>query len=123
MLALFICTLLVPVIILIIGLIFSKVQVKDINAIMGYRTPMSTKNQDTWDFANRYFPKVWIIMSIGMLVITLLCWLILIKQSIAVVEKAATAITLIQTALLFLSIIPCEIALKKNFDKDGNRIK
>ena len=123
MLALFICTLLVPVIILIIGLIFLKVQVKDINGLMGYRTPMSTKNQETWDFANRYFPKVWIVMSIGMLVITLLCWLILIKQSIAVAEKMATAITLVQTALLFLSIIPCEIALKKNFDKDGNRIK
>lgn len=123
MLALFICTLLVPVIILIIGLIFLKVQVKDINGLMGYRTPMSMKNQETWDFANRYFPKVWIVMSIGMLVITLLCWLILIKQSIAVAEKTATAITLVQTALLFLSIIPCEIALKKNFDKDGNRIK
>jgi uncharacterized membrane protein len=123
MLALFICTLLVPVIILIIGLIFSKVQVKDINSLIGYRTPMSVKNQETWDFANRYFPKVWIVMSIGMLGITLLCWLILIKQSVAVAEKTATAITLVQTALLFLSIIPCEIALKKNFDKDGNRIK
>ena len=121
MLSLFICTIVVPVIILIIGILFSKFKVKDINALMGYRTPMSTKNQDTWDFANSYFPKVWIVMSLGMLVITLLCWIILIKQSIMVAEKAATAITLIQTAFLLLSIIPCEIALKKNFDNDGNR--
>ncbi len=123
MIALFICTLIVPVIILFVGILFSKFQVKDINSLLGYRTPMSMKNEDTWEFANRYFPKVWIIMSIGMLALSLLCWLVLIKQSIAVAEKAATAITLIQTALIFLSIIPCEIALKKNFDKDGNRIK
>ena len=121
MIALFICTLVVPVIIFTVGILFLKFQVKDINSLIGYRTPMSMKNQDTWDFANRYFPKVWIKMSVMTFVLTLICWLVLRNQSIAVAEKVATAIILIQTAILLFSIIPCEIALKKNFDKDGNR--
>ena len=121
MTALFICTLIVPVIVLLVGLLFLKVKIKDVNSVLGYRTSMSMKNQDTWDFANSYFPKVWIILSIGMIIVTLLLWLILNKQSESVVEKAATAITLTQTGLLVFSIIPCEIALRKNFDKDGNR--
>ena len=121
MTALFICTLIVPVIVLLVGLLFLKVKIKDVNSVLGYRTSMSMKNQDTWDFANSYFPKVWIILSIGMIIVTLLLWLILNKQSESVVERAATAITLVQTALMVLSIVPCEIALRKNFDKDGNR--
>lgn len=37
------------------------------------------------------------------------------------VYSFATVITLIQTILLVILIFPTEAALRKNFDKDGNR--
>ena len=47
-------TLLIPIIMLVFGAIFSKKAPKSINHIYGYRTPRSMKNQNTWEFANMY---------------------------------------------------------------------
>lgn len=38
------------------------------NAIYGYRTSMSMKNNDTWVFANRYCGKLWIKCGLILLV-------------------------------------------------------
>lgn len=46
--------LLIPLIMIVLGFIYGKYPPKKINHISGYRTTMSMKNQDTWDFANRY---------------------------------------------------------------------
>ena len=44
----------------------------------------------------------------------------LIKSPTDTIGKVGSAITLIQVSVLVCSIIPTEIALKKNFDSDGN---
>ena len=58
--------LLVPLIMIGIGLSFLKKPPKDINGAYGYRTPMSMKNQDTWDFAHRVCGRVWCIAGAGL---------------------------------------------------------
>ena len=51
--------LLFPLIMIVMGRYFMKKSPKEINYIFGYRTNMSMKNKDTWDFAHNYFGKLW----------------------------------------------------------------
>ena len=41
------------------GRYFMKKAPKEINSVFGYRTSMSMKNKDTWEFAHKYCGKVW----------------------------------------------------------------
>ena len=51
--------LLFPLIMIVMGRYFMKKSPKEINYIFGYRTNMSMKNKDTWDFSHKYFGKRW----------------------------------------------------------------
>ena len=51
--------LLLPGLMIGFGKSFMKHPPTEINPGYGYRTTMSSKNQDTWDFAQRYMGKVW----------------------------------------------------------------
>ena len=41
------------------GRYFMKKAPKEINSVFGYRTSMSMKNKDTWEFSHKYCGKVW----------------------------------------------------------------
>lgn len=108
--------LIVPAIMLIFGWTFMKKPPKDINGFYGYRTTMSMKNQDTWERAHQICGRVWwrVGWALAALSAVLLCavqldWLL----GILVLAAEGTA--------LLLTIIPVERALKREFDKDGNR--
>ena len=56
---LFICNMLIPVTMLVLGYLFKGIHFpKDVNALCGYRTSMSMKNEKTWKFANAYWGKI-----------------------------------------------------------------
>lgn len=114
----FINYLLIPFIMLFFGVLFIKHSPKDINGIYGYRTPMSVKNQDTWDFANQYMGKLWTKLGLIMLIISI----ILEFLSVYKFMKNINSILIpIQIVVLIASIFPVEKALKKHFDENGNR--
>ncbi len=50
-------TLLVGLIFIVAGFIMFKFPPKEINSLYGYRTNSSMKNQDRWDFAQKYSSK------------------------------------------------------------------
>lgn len=116
----FISNNLIPLIMLVIGIVFANHPPKQINAVVGYRTTMSMKNQKTWDFAHHYCGKIWrkigAIMLLPTVIITLLCY----GKSEDVIGNASLVLVTVQVALLLASIYPVEKALKKNFDKNGN---
>ena len=58
--AMFLCNLLMPLIMLIGGYCIYKNPPKEINGLVGYRTTMSKKNKDTWTFAHDYCGRLWI---------------------------------------------------------------
>ncbi len=86
------------------------------NAIFGYKTEMSTKNQDTWDFANQYSGKLLMKWSIPLLVISELV-MFLLKPS----PKTAESMILFQLIPFSVILLYTEKALKKTFDRQGNR--
>jgi len=111
-----------PLILLVAGL-FTRIGLpKKVNWFVGYRTPMACKNQDTWAFAHKYWGKLIIIFGIIALVLCI-TGAILDRRGVFGLEDgyflgASAVITVI---FVILSIIPTEIAIRKEFDKDGIR--
>ena len=100
---------------------YAKKAPKEINSVFGYRTSMSMKNKDTWEFAHKYCGKVWYVCGMVMLPITVIFMLLVIGKNEDCVGSIGGIICGVQLIPLIGSILPTEIALKKNFDKNGTR--
>lgn len=103
------------------GRYFIKKAPKEINAVFGYRTVMSMKNKETWEFAHKYCGKIWYVCGLILLPITVLFLLLIIGKSEDYVGMVGGIICGVQLIPLIGSIFPTEIALKKNFDKNGRK--
>lgn len=120
---LFICILIIPLIMIVIGIIYTKKKkLSKPNAFVGYRTSLSMKNEDTWFYANKLMGKVFLIFGSIILVSSSLIMIPFINKTESVINNAVIVITLVQTLLIALSAIPVEVKLRKTFDKDGKRI-
>ncbi|MFR8228887.1 MAG: SdpI family protein [Anaeromassilibacillus sp.] len=100
---------------------FMKNAPKTINGVFGYRTSMSMKNKETWEFAHKYCGKIWYICGLSALPITVIFMLLVIGKNVETVGTVGGIIMGIQLVPLIDSIFPTEIALRKNFDKNGKR--
>lgn len=114
--------LLVPFIMIGFGKYFSKTAPKDINMLFGYRTSMSMKNEDTWIFAHKYCGKIWFISGLIMLPLTVAVMLFVVDGSKDVVGTIGAILCNIQIISIIVSIVLTEKALKKTFDKNGNKL-
>ena len=118
---------LLPLIMIGFGSQFANKPPKKINMTYGYRTTRSMKNTETWAFAHEHFGKTWRLVGViltGINVVTLILLRVLpLKSGFEVAFYAVVALIGVQLVALIVSIFPTERALKKNFDKDGNRIK
>lgn len=117
----FLMDLLIPATMIGFGWMFLHNPPKNINATFGYRTTMSMKNQDTWDFAHRYCGKLWYRMGLGLLPVTVLFSLLLFGREIAVVGLYGIVFAMLQCIPLAGVVIPTERALKRTFDQNGLR--
>lgn len=115
----FIISMIVPSLIFIAGRSWMVKPPKNINPIYGYRTMMSMKNENTWIFAHKYIGRIWAVAGKIMLFGTLAVMILVSKRGEDTITNAAIVLLLIQTAVIVLSIIPTEIALRKKFDKYG----
>lgn len=120
---LFLCNLLIPVLMIFIGWTFLAHPPKTINGIYGYRTFMSSKNQDTWDFAHQYCGKLWWKIGWIILPISIVVQLPFVHSTNDTIGYVTMILETVQCVVLISSIFPVEKALKENFDKDGNRKK
>ncbi len=113
--------LLTPLLMVGFGKYFFKHTSKDINEIFGYRTAMSMKNKDTWVFAHTYCGKLWYVGGLLLLPISLSVMLAVIGKTENTIGIVGAALCFAQLILLVGAIIPTERALRKNFDRNGNR--
>lgn len=118
-----ICTLMQPVIMITFGNVFVKHPPKTINGVYGYRTSMSTKNQETWDFAHNYCGRLWKKLGYIMLFVSLPVMFFTFGKGEDTIGFIVGIFMFVQCFVLIGSIFPVEFALKKRFDKDGNRIE
>ena len=117
----FVCTLLLPLIMLISGYCMYKNPPKEINGWVGYRTQMSKKNKDTWAFAHDYCGRLWMKLGRILLIPTIIIQIPCIQYSDNIISIVVLIIEVIQLIVLLASIVPVEKALKKTFDENGVR--
>ena len=116
------CVTLVPLSMIIFGKIFSKKSPKEINMYVGYRTSMSMKNMDTWNFAHNYSGKLWYLMGMALLPVSILIMLFCVNDKTNnIIGLCTIVILIIQTIVMVFSVFLTEKELKKVFDENGNR--
>ena len=113
--------LLIPLIMLLFGIWFSRRAPKEINDFVGYRTTRSMKNQDTWVFAHHTCGRLWEKLGGITLVLTVVGMVLLSGRGEDALGIGTVVLCSGQTAVILLSILPVEAALKRTFDENGNR--
>jgi uncharacterized membrane protein len=115
------CNLLFPAIMLVGGKLFQKDKPREINWIIGYRTSMSMKNEDTWRFAHKVSGRWMWRIGWGCLLLTVVPMLLVLRENQEVVATVGAMVMCLQMVPI-LAVIPLtEHALRKTFDKNGNR--
>ena len=113
--------LLFPAIMILFGAVFTKTAPKKINYIFGYRTDMSMKNRETWEFAHKHIGKLWFRLGLLLIPITVIPMLFVISKTENIVGTVGLIVGFINTIVLIVPIFFTEKALNKAFDKDGKR--
>jgi len=110
---------LIPLTLLLFGWLFRHRPPRTINSLYGYRTNRSSKNQQTWDFAQRHCGKVW--FSLGLLTAPLsaLPFLFVAGQPVERAASLSVWLVAVQSALMIGTIFVTESALKRSFDREG----
>ncbi|MCH1982615.1 SdpI family protein [Ruminococcus sp. OA3] len=116
---LFICSLLVPLSMTLLGKRWSEKPPADIQGLSGYRTAMAKLNQDTWCYAHKIWGRMCFVIGI-ILIIGTIAFLIYIRNY-SNFETLVTYWVFTQIVILALTVIPTEIQLKKVFTKTGQR--
>ena len=113
--------LLIPLLMIGFGRMFWKKAPKTFNSTFGYRTTMSMKNQDTWQFAHHYCGKLWYWLGLVMLPLSVVPMLLVFDNRIDTIGWVGTVICFAQVVPMVGAIVPTEMALRRTFDKNGTR--
>ena len=113
--------LLIPLTMIGFGKLFLTKSPKNINAVFGYRTTMSMKNRDTWEYAHKYCGRLWFRCGLVLLPLSVIPLLFVLGRSIDTIGIVGGVVSAIQLVPLVGAIFPTEAALKKTFDKNGFR--
>ncbi|MBR5019426.1 MAG: SdpI family protein [Bacteroidales bacterium] len=109
--------LILPLIMVGFGLLLMKNPPKEMNPLYGYRTRRSMRSQDTWDFAHRYFGKLWLVCGLVSIPVFLIPICLVLGKSEQVISMTSLIVLGLQVILLLATIIATERALKNNFDE------
>ena len=99
-----------------IGLLWIKYPPKNINYIYGYRSKKSMVNIDSWNFAHKEMTKYW--RNFGLIGFIFSTIVLCITEA---GEDIVEYILIGQLILMLIPLLLTEIALRRNFDKDGNK--
>ena len=102
-----------PLIMIVSGLNFTYNPPQTINAFFGYRTNRSMNSKEAWDFAHKYFGKIWLIAGIITLMFSLIFMLFLINKDNKTITITSIITIIVQMIPLIGPIIPTERALKQ----------
>ncbi len=117
------CSVLLPIIMILVGKYFMNHPPKEINMLCGYRTCRSMKNINTWIFANKYMGKIWAKFGNVMLILSIIPMLFVIEKDNDTIGITSLVVLILQFIVLFWTIYLTEKALQNNFDNDGNNKK
>lgn len=109
----------IPLAMVVCGMSYTKRGPKRISRLQGYRTKMSMKNRETWDFAHKYLGDLWFKLGAPLLAVTSVVSLLIFRESNPAILEWCTAVILIHAAIMVIPVYFTEKALKANFDENG----
>lgn len=112
-----VCSLLVPLSMILLGYKWKENPPKDRQGVSGYRTTMSRLNDDTWKCAHQYWGKINFVLGIILAVITIS--ILIFMKTKTNFEVIITYLVFIQLGVMALTIIPTEFLLHKHFTLKG----
>jgi len=114
---------LIPLLIFVIcGFLFRIGLPRKVNWWAGYRTSFACKNQETWAFAHRYVGKLWIVLGFILLALFIVAMVVIERGSSTLEPLVVLPVTVVAVIVtIIITIILTEIALRKEFDKNGER--
>lgn len=118
-LALMITIFLLPLVMVICGMSYTKRGPKKITRLQGYRSKMSMKNRETWDFAHKNLGDLWFKLGAPLLAVTSVVSLLVFRESTKQITTWCCVIFVIQLVIMVLPVVYTEKALKENFDENG----
>ena len=116
-----VCNLIFPVIMFAGGCLFLKNKPGKINYLVGYRTALSMKNEDTWQFAHAVSGRFMLRIGWVSLALAIVPMLFVLGQSEDTIATVGAIVSCVELVPILLVIPYTEGALRKTFDKDGNR--
>lgn len=111
----------IPLVLIITAALFKKYPSKEPNIAIGFRTKLSMMNKETWDYAQRLFPKAWISLGRIMLPLSLIILFLLYSEDKDYTGNLVLILMLVQVVLMLGSILYVNLKLKKAFNSDGSR--
>ena len=117
---LFICNMLIPVTMLVLGYLFKGIHFpKDVNALCGYRTSMSMKMKRPGNSPMPTGEKICWQIGWGVTLVTAFATILSYLAGEEIFNTTSIVLCMGQCAVLLVTIIPVERALKKKFDRNG----
>lgn len=113
--------LLVPVSMIGFGRRFLRRPPERINAVFGYRSARSMQSEDTWHFAHAHCGALWQKLGWSLLALSAVAMGLAYNAPMDRIGMFGGGLCLLQCAVLLLSILPTERALKRTFDAFGRR--
>lgn len=110
-----ILTLITPLTMLLIGLLWKVKPPKFEGSGLAYRTQLSTRSQETWDFAHKHISKLWV--RIGLMLTALTAALMVMFRDS--VSSFFLCLIAGQMAFLCISAFLVDGTLKTSFDPNG----
>lgn len=114
-----VCSLVVPLSMILLGYRWKDNPPKDRQGISGYRTTMSRLNDETWKYAHKYWGRMNFVLGI-ILAILSFGVLILMKDDTNF-EMISVYLVFLQLGIMAFTIIPTEFLLHKHFTKQGRK--
>lgn len=111
-----ITVLIIPVMMIAVGTLWKNNPPKKVNWIYGYRTSRSMKSQEAWEFAHKYSGRLWYKGGVLLTVIAIILLLLSKAIDADVYGKIIIGYMCFELVIMVGSIIPTEIALKRNFN-------
>lgn len=116
------CVLILPVSMIITGIAYRKGNYpQKINSSFGYRTKMSMKNKETWEFAQKQFGKIWFLTGTVIFLPSVVPMLFVVDKEIDFIGWFGGAIVVIQVLFMIVPMILTENSLKKQFDETKSK--
>ncbi len=116
-----VCYVIVPIVMIVFGIIRRKGGPEKVSSLWAYRSAMSMKNKDTWNFAHTYLARKFLIWGVVAIIATV-ALLFTFYNSGKIVFIMNVTIT-VQIIFFFGAVISTEKALDRTFDKSGARFK